>query len=106
MNFKRNALLAVIGLALVGGAATGASAAPLHPRRAEVTERLANQAHRIREARMDGRISPARAWRLHRADYRVRMQEVRFARFHNGHISRREQTRLNHEENRISHRIG
>jgi hypothetical protein len=105
MNFKRNALLALIGLVVAGSAATGASAAPLHPRREQVNERLAHQNLRIQEARRDGAIGPHRAWRLHRADYRVRLQERRFAFHHHGHISRMEQHRLNREENRINHHI-
>lgn len=105
MNFKRNALLAVMGLVLAGGAASAASAAPLHPRRAEVNARETHQVHRIREARMEGKISPRKAWRLEKADYRVRMQEHRMAMRHDGHITRGEQHRLNREENHIGHRI-
>ena len=104
-NIKRNALLAVMGLVLAGGAATAASADTLHPRRAEVNERLAIQNHRIVEARHEGDINARQAWRLHSADYRARRQEVRFAHFHHGHITRHEQRRLNREENRISRRI-
>jgi len=107
MNFKRNALLAVMGLVIAGGAVSTASADPVfHPRRAEVNERLAHQNDRIDRARMDGSISGAKARRLHAADRRVRMHERRYAFFHHGHISRAEQHRLNRQENRISHRIG
>jgi hypothetical protein len=107
MNIKRNALLAVMGLVMAGGAVSAASADPLsHPRRAEVNERLVHQNYRIHRARFEGRINAGEAWRMHRADYRVRMQEVRFARHHDGHISRFEQHRLNHEENRLSRHIG
>jgi hypothetical protein len=107
MNFKRNALLAIMGLVMAGGAVSTASADPVfHPRRAEVNERLAHQNHRIEAARHDGRLTAREARRLHRVDYHVRMQERRFARFHHGHISRFEQHRLNRQENRISHHIG
>lgn len=108
MNIKRNALLTIVGLAIAGSAvtATAASAAPLHPRRAEVNERLHNQTVRINQERRDGVVGVRKAWRLHAADYRVRMQERRYAFFHHGHISRAEQHRLNREENRISHRVG
>jgi hypothetical protein len=105
MTIKRNALLAIMGLVLAGGAVTGASADTLHPRRAEVNERIAHQTARIHEARRDGDLTARQALRLHRADERVRRQEVRFARHHNGHITRREQVRLNREENRISRHI-
>ena len=107
MNFKRNALLAIMGLVMAGGAVSTASADPVfHPRRAEVNERLAHQNHRIDHGRYDGRLTAGEARRLHRADYRVRLQEQRFARHHHGHISRFEQHRLNREENRISRHIG
>jgi len=105
MNIKRNALLALMGLVLAGTAVTGASAAPLHPRRAEVNERAAHQVHRIREARMEGKIGARKAWRLEKATYRVRVQEHRMAMRHGGHITRAEKARLNHEENRIGRRI-
>ena len=105
MNIKRNALLALMGLVMAGTAVTGASAETLHPRRAQVNERTAHQNYRIGEARGDGQMSAARAWRIEKADYRVRMQEVRIAWRHHGHISRAEQGRLNHEENRIGNRI-
>ncbi|HKT53353.1 MAG TPA: hypothetical protein VJP88_02805 [Caulobacteraceae bacterium] len=109
MNFKTPTLLAAIGVALSLGAAGAASATPWqahHPRRVEVNHRLDNQQHRIREERRLGEISPAKAARLHRADYRIRMQERRFARHHGSHLTRAERAQLNHEENRVSHRIG
>jgi len=107
MTIKRNALLAIMGLVVAGAGASAASAAPLqHPARAEVNARLAHQAYRIDQARIHGHMTAAKAWRLHRADYRVHMREVRFARHHNGHLTRFEKARLNRQENRISHRIG
>jgi hypothetical protein len=105
MNFKRNALLAIMGLVMAGAGVTGASAQTLHPRRDQVNDRLATQSERIHEARRDGDIGPRQAFRLHRADRRVRLQEARFAHRHQGHITRREQIRLNREENRISRHI-
>jgi hypothetical protein len=107
MNIQRNALLGLMAVAIGAGAVSAASADPLtHPRRAEVSARLERQNDRVDRARFEGRISGGEAWRMHRADYRVRRQEVRFARFHRGHISRFEQHRLNREENRISRHIG
>jgi hypothetical protein len=105
MTIKRNALLAIMGLILAGSAVTGASAETTHPRREQVNERLVHQDHRIREARRDGAVSAREAWRLHKADYRVRVQERRFAHRHGGHITRAEQVRLNHEENRVGRHI-
>jgi len=105
MNIKRNALLAVMGLVLAGGAASGASAQPLHPRRAEVNERLVHQTHRIQEARREGDLTPREARRLHPADYRIHRQEVRFVHRHGGYLTRHEQRRLNREENRVGRHI-
>jgi hypothetical protein len=102
MNFKRNALLSLMGLLIAGSAVTGASAQDVHPRRDQVNDRIAHQHERIREARREGEMTPRRAARLHRAEFKVRMQERRDARFHHGHITPAEQRHLNGEENRIS----
>lgn len=110
MNVKTTAVLAAIGLAISLGATGAASAETAwqahHPRRVEVNHRLNNQFHRINQERKLGLISPAKAARLHRADYRIRMQERRFARHDGGHLTRAEKVRLNHEEGGVSHRIG
>lgn len=110
MNFKKTALMAIVGVLLAGAAATGASAETRwqadHPRRVEVNHRLAKQAVRISSERRAGEISGAKAYRLHVADHRIRLQERRFARHDGGHITRGEQHRLNREENRVSARIG
>jgi hypothetical protein len=36
----------------------------------------------------------------------VRLEERRMAMRHHSHLTRAEQARLNHQENRLSHRIG
>jgi hypothetical protein len=106
----RKLLIALAGLAMVTGAASAASAQTTfdqtHPRRAEVNHRLENQDRRINQERREGEIGPAKAYRLHRADRRMRREERRFARHDNGHITRGEQHRLNRQENAVSHRIG
>jgi hypothetical protein len=109
MNVKITPVLAAIGVAISLGAAGAASATPWqahHPRRVEVNHRLNNQFERIRQERKLGLISPAKAARLHAADYRIRTQERRFARHDGSHLTPAEQARLNHEQNRVSHRIG
>ena len=109
MNF-RNILIAAMGLTMAAGAASTASAATgwqdQHPARAEVNHRLANENHRIHEARRDGELNARQAHRLHRVDHRIRVQERRMSMRHHGHLTRAEQMRLNHQENRLSHRIG
>jgi hypothetical protein len=106
----RKLLIALAGLAMATGAASAASAQTTfdqtHPRRAEVNRRLENQDRRINQDRREGEIGPARAYRLHRADRRMRREELRFARNDNGHITRSQQHRLNRQENAVSQRIG
>lgn len=77
-----------------------------HPRRAQVNARLANQDARIDQLVRTGQIGPRQAAHLHAADQRIRAQEERMAAKHGGHITAREQAKLNAEEDRVSHRIG
>ncbi|MGH8181788.1 MAG: hypothetical protein ACRETR_12515 [Steroidobacteraceae bacterium] len=77
-----------------------------HPRREEVNNRLSNQHARIHQEVKEGEMSHARAARLHRADHGIRRQERRMAARHDGHVTHREQARLNREENHVSRRIG
>ncbi|OCX53288.1 hypothetical protein BEL04_02995 [Mucilaginibacter sp. PPCGB 2223] len=77
-----------------------------HPRRAEVNSRIARQDARIHHEVREGEISRTKAARLHREDHSVRREERRMAARDHGHLTRRDQARLNHRENRISRRIG
>ena len=77
-----------------------------HPRREQVNNRLGHQNARIHQEVKEGEMSHAKAVRLHRADHRIRMQERHMAARHDGHITRRQQARINHEENHVSRRIG
>jgi hypothetical protein len=77
-----------------------------HPRRAQINARLDHQDARIDGQLRTGQISPARAARRHAADQRIRAEEQQMAAMHGGHITEREQARLNAEEDRVSHRIG
>jgi hypothetical protein len=111
MNVKKIALLLAAGLTLAGAATAGSASAETtwqhnHPRRVEVNGRLATQNFRIHQARSEGRIGAGKAYRLHLADQRIRLQERQYASLHGGHLTRGEQGRINHEENRVSHRIG
>jgi hypothetical protein len=111
MNRKLKTLLAAAGLVVaLAGAASTANAdthwQARHPWREQVNNRLATQDYRIHHERREGDLSAGQAYRLHRADARIRGQERWFAFRHGGHITRAEQMRLNHEENRVSHRIG
>jgi hypothetical protein len=110
MNFKKTALLAVMGLAMTGVAVSTAAADPQwdanHPRRDQVNDRLENQNRRIHQERREGEINGARARALHAQDHRIRMQERRMAARHGGHITRSEQRKLNRELNHTSREIG
>lgn len=77
-----------------------------HPREAQVDARLRNQDARIDQEVRTGQIGPGRAAQLHAADQRIRAHEQRMAAMHGGHITKRDQARLNAEEDRVSHRIG
>ena len=106
----RKLLNAAMGLAVALGGVSAASADAAgdnhHPAREQVNDRLTHQDARIHQERREGEINGRQAHRMHAADHRIRMSERRFARHHDGHISRAEQERLNHRENNVSHRIG
>ena len=104
----RNSLLAALGLVVaLGGVASAQSTwDQTHPRRDEINDRLQNQNARIHDERAEGEMGARKAYRLHMADRRIRLRERRIAYRHNGHIPLRAQARLNHEENRVSDRIG
>jgi hypothetical protein len=109
-NSIRTALTAIAAtVALACTAAPAMADTPWqahHPRREQVNNRLATQNARIHQQVREGEISRAKAARLHRADHRVRMQERRMAARHGGHVTLRQQAKLNRKENRVSRRIG
>ena len=101
------AVAATASLACLAAPAMAQSAwAAQHPRRAQVDGRLRVQDARIDQEVRTGQIGPGQAHRLHAADQRIRAQEQQMAAMHGGHITAREQARLNAEEDRVSHRIG
>jgi hypothetical protein len=101
------ALAAVVSLACFAGTAVADTPWQAHhPRREQVNSRLSRQNARIHRQVKQGEMSHARAARLHAADHRIRTQERRMAARRGSHITRREQARLNREENHVSHRIG
>jgi hypothetical protein len=101
------ALAATVSLACLASPAMADTAwQAQHPRRAQINARLDHQDARIDEQLRTGQISPARAARRHAADQRIRAEEQQMAAMHGGHITEREQARLNAEEDRVSHRIG
>ncbi|MBV9994680.1 MAG: hypothetical protein JO127_05660 [Caulobacteraceae bacterium] len=105
----RKLLIAAMGVAVVAGGATTASAnTPWqnhHPRRVEVNHRLTNLNRSIREERREGELTRGEAAHMHARVHHIRMQERRMARFHGGHLTRVEQARLNHEETGVRRHI-
>ena len=77
-----------------------------HPRRAEVNARLANQNKRINDKVADGKMSPAKAAKLHKEDKQIRQEERDMAAQNGGHITKQEQAVLNKQENKVSNQIG
>ncbi len=107
---SRNALLVASAL-LLGGMAMSASADEAkfdkeHPRRAEVNKRLENQDRRIKEEVKEGKMSKDEAAKLHKEDHKIRKEERAMASEHGGHITKKEQEKLNHQENEVSEQIG
>ena len=77
-----------------------------HPPRDQVNDRLEHQDARINQERREHEISRQRAHALHEQDADIRNRERAMAAHDNGHITRREQQRLNGRENVESHEIG
>jgi hypothetical protein len=98
----RKLLIAAMGLTMAAGVAGVGSAEtpwqPHHPRRYEVNHRLDRMDRRVREERREGELSRHEARYLHARFHHIRVEERRFARHDGGHISLREQARLNHQE--------
>ena len=77
-----------------------------HPRRDEVNDRLRNQDYRIGREYRQGELSGREAAGLHRDDYRISREENHMAYRDGGHLTGRDYRVLNHQENRVSRRIG
>ena len=82
-------------LAALDQSASAAGWAASHPRRMEVNNRLANQHHRINQAR-----------HLHNDAHFIRRQERFMLSQNHGHIATSEQWTLNQVENGVSKEIG
>jgi hypothetical protein len=110
MNWKKTALVAVVGAVLGIGSVASASADTAwernHPRREEVNNRLKNQDRRINMERREGEISWRQARYMHSEDNAIRHQERFDAHFNHGHLTRAQQRALNQDENGVSRQIG
>lgn len=106
-NFRKFAIVstALIGVLGFADAASAATFAQTHTRRAEVNHRLDHQSQHVARAEASGAISPAKAARLHRRDHQIRREERTMASLHHGHISRVERRALNQQENGVGNKI-
>jgi hypothetical protein len=76
-----------------------------HPSRAEVNQRLINLNHRIHDKEANREMSQRVADHLRQRGRQIHQEERRMASRHNGHVTKREQSRLNHQENHLSKKI-
>jgi hypothetical protein len=109
MTFKRNLLVAALGVAAI--AAAGSASAETrwehnHPRQDQVLDRDAHQRHEIRAEARAGEISPAKAHRLLRHERQIAREDHRMAHRNGGYITKAEQHRLNRQENRVARHMG
>lgn len=108
------ALLGISGLSLTMEAVAGTDGnttakthwAKHHPRRHEVNKRLSRQQRRIHQEVKEGDLTKTQAASLHKDDRAIRQEERDMAKQNGGHITKREQKVLNHQENGVSQQIG
>ncbi len=89
---------------LISGTAL-AQTDPGHPRINEINQREDNQQNRIDNGLKDGQMTTGQAARDEKRDARVERQMGRDEARHGGHITKREQRRMNRELNHNSHDI-
>lgn len=106
---QRSIRVALLGLALCAGLSATAYAdtpAPSdHPRVDEVNQRLDNQQKRIDQGVANGTIAPKQQARDEKHLANIAKRESVDEAKHNGHLTKGEQRRLNHAENRNSRHI-
>jgi hypothetical protein len=93
---------------LVATLACGAAMAqtvPDHPRVNEVNQRLDNQQQRINQGLANGTMTGKQAARDEKHDANIAKRESVDEAKHGGHLTKGEQNRLNHSEDRNSRRI-
>ena len=93
-------------------AAAPAAAAPAdlefaqkHPRIHEVNERLRAERERVQADFKSGKISADEAKMLMKKARKIHHEELRDAIKNDGHLTKAEQEKLNHEENRLAEEI-
>lgn len=90
---------------ILGGGAAIAQNVPGHPRVNEVNQRLNNQQARINHGVANGTLSAGQAARDEKHDANIARRESAAEARHGGHLTKREQNRLNRSLNRNSRHI-
>ncbi|MGA7596118.1 MAG: hypothetical protein WCA64_13070 [Gallionella sp.] len=111
MNRTTRTTILISAALLFGGMSAGSFADEsqfdkTHPRREEVNNRIKNQDKRIHREVKEGDMSKAKAARMHKKDRRIRKEERAMASKNGGHITKKEQRKLNRQENDVSKQIG
>jgi hypothetical protein len=91
--------------ASLGSSLAMAQTVPDHPRVNEVNQRLDNQQARINQGLAKGTMTNKEAARDEKHDANIAKRESVDEAKHNGHLTKGEQNRLNHSENRNSRHI-
>ena len=76
-----------------------------HPRIHEVNQRLRSERERIQADFKGGKINATEAKELMKKARKIHHEELRDAMKNDGHLSKAEQEKLNHEENHLSDEI-
>lgn len=110
MNIKSTLFAAALLAASAGLCATAHATdtkwQKKHPRREQVNDRLQHQNKRIHNEVKEGDMSNAKAAALHKHDRKIRKEEHHMAHRDHGHITKKDQSTLNHQENQTSKAIG
>jgi hypothetical protein len=106
MNVKLASFLsASVICAALGSAPVTAQEVPDHPRVNEVNQRLDNQQARIDQGLKNGTMTGKQAARDEQHDANIAKRESVDEAKHDGHLTKGEQNRLNHSENKNSRAI-
>ncbi|MDE3059921.1 MAG: hypothetical protein KGJ06_02800 [Pseudomonadota bacterium] len=96
------ALLMALGFSAPVFAQNADTNVPGHPRVNEIDNRLQDQQNRINAGEANGTMTQGQAARDEKRDERVAAQESKDEAKHNGHLTKREQRKLNKELNKDS----
>ncbi len=102
MNITKTLILATATIMLANPVFAQTQIDPGHPRVNEVENRINNQQERIERGEANGTITPAQGARDEKRVEHIQNQVAKDEAKHNGHLTKKEQRRLNKEENKNS----